>query len=1205
MDKSMASWPRLLRHEREIRGWSQEHVANRININPKTVGRWERGEVRPSLECRVLLCRLYKKDPTELGLVEDTTIPPVEGGKEQQTGASTLTMSQPAEFYHVDWGEAPYIRHLFGRDQECARLVEWITEEKSNVLTLLGSGGIGKTTLAAFVTRQVANQFEYVFWRSLQNTIPLSTFLHKCILLLSNNEQVELPESIDEKISLALGYMRKYRCLLVLDNLETLLRPGDETGNWLAGYEEYGWFIKQLAEVEHSSCLILTSREKPGEVVSAERGLSPVHSLRLTGLQFDEARQMLEGVNLSGSEEGWRAFIYLYSGNPLALKMVAGTIQELFDGEITRFLREGMAVFGDVYDLMKQQFHRLSTAEQEILYWLAIEREPVTLDALREDILRSVSKGVVWRALASLQKRSMIETSQMGFSLQPVIMEYVTHTLVEHIYHEIDQQEPKLLVKHALLLAQAKDYLRANQARLILTPLAHRLLDTLGQEAVAVKCKNMLTVLRRANVQQQSYAAGNLLNLLLHMGYDLYGYDFSHVQVRQAYLQNKPLPAVNLTGSEILSSLFTDTFGNVLSVAFSPDGSLLAAGTASCDIRIWQRAQGTARLTLKGHDHWVWSIAFSPDGRFLASGSIDQTVRLWDVLTGEELHICTGHTNRVRTVAFSPDGQVIASGSNDRTIRLWDVQTGQCLHVIKAHKDWVWSVMFSPDGSLLASASADHTICLWDRQTKHLLNTLEGHTDRILALAFSLDGRLLASGGGDLTVRVWDVRSGNCQQILLGHTHWIRSVAFAPDRSVVASGGDDRIIRFWDLESGRCRTTFQGHTNWVRSIAFSPDGLWLASGSDDQTVRLWEIATEHSLSTFQGYVNGITSAAYSPDGTLVACGSEDRTVRLWDAESGTCLDTLAGHAGWVWSVAFHPDPATHILASGSNDHTVRLWDISTGVCLRQLEGHADWIWSIAFSPDGSLLASGSEDQTIRLWNTRTGECLRILYGHVSSVGAVIFGSDGRTLASSGGDATVRLWDAQTGACLRIQTFAERSSWVAFSPRKSVLASASTDQAIHLFATDTGNYIKKLYGHTGVVRSVAFNVDGTLLASCGYDQTIRLWDVQSGTCLHILYGHTDWVRSVAFSPDGHSIVSGSKDGTIKYWSVQTGICFKTLRNQRLYENMNITNIKGLTDAQKDAIKLLGAMEEKQPRGAASQFPEAATETANLPEQRRSG
>jgi hypothetical protein len=526
-----------------------------------------------------------------------------------------------------------------------------------------------------------------VFWRSLQNAPPLLNILQKCIPFLSDNQQIDLPGDVEDQSSLLIDYLRKHRCLLILDNLETILQSGDEAGHWREGYEGYGRLIKRIGESQHQSCLLLTSREKPKEVAHAEGKTSPVRSLHLTGLELAEGKEILQGADLFGSDDAWKALIYLYAGNPLALKIVSGTIREVFGGDIVRFLKEGKAVFGDVDDLLDKQFRRLSALEQEILYWLAVEREAVSLDDLRENIVRLASKEVLVRALDSLRRRYMIETSNgASFTLQPVVMEYVTNKLVEQVYKEIDAEKPKLLANHALMKAQAKDYVRESQFRLILEPVIQRLLDTLEREDIGHKFKRMLSTLRETSSHKANFAAGNLLNLMVQFNIDLRGYDFSHLTVWQAYLQGVALPEVNFAHANLAKSVFTDTFGSVLSIAFSPNGELLAAGTAHGEIRLWQVTSGTPLPICQGHTDWVRSVACSPDGKIIASGSNDQTVRLWDTSTGQCLKTLQGHTHWVNSVAFSPDGKIVASGSDDGTIKLWDVQTSECLKTLRSDR---------------------------------------------------------------------------------------------------------------------------------------------------------------------------------------------------------------------------------------------------------------------------------------------------------------------------------------------------------------------------------------------------------------------------------------------------------------------------------------------------------------------------------------
>src|SRR5258708_10883360 len=197
-------------------------------------------------------------------------------------------------------------------------------------------------------------------------------------------------------------------------------------------------------------------------------------------------------------------------------------------------------------------------------------------------------------------------------------------------------------------------------------------------------------------------------------------------------------------------------------------------------------------MTLEGHSGMVTSVAFSPDGGLLASASGDHTIKLWDPQTGEQLRTLEGHSDSVLSVAFSPDGGLLVSASRDDTIKLWDPQTGEHLRTLEGHSHSVESVAFSPDGELLASASWDQTIKLWDPQTGEHLRTLEGHSDSVLSVAFSPDGGLMASASLDHTIKLWDPQTGEHLRTLEGHSHSVLSVAFFPDGGLLTSASQDQ-----------------------------------------------------------------------------------------------------------------------------------------------------------------------------------------------------------------------------------------------------------------------------------------------------------------------------------------------------------------------------------------------------------------------------
>jgi WD40 repeat protein/DNA-binding SARP family transcriptional activator len=1101
--------------------------------------------------------------------------------------------------------EIPETAQVCGRRLELAQLEQWLVHDRCRLVTLLGMGGVGKTTLAAAAARAVADQFDVVIWRSLLNAPPLDELLRSILPRLSPQHLIDMPIGLDAMMALLLDYLSERRCLLVLDNLESMLQP-DQPGYMRPDYRGYAQLIQRIAERRHQSCLLLTSRERPQGAEHMDERFALVRTLTLNGLDVATGQSLLVSCGLTSSHADAAALIERYSGNPLALNLVAQTVKDLFDGDVAAFLSIEAPIFDDIGAVLDQQFARLSSLERELLIWLAVEREPATVHVLRDDLLDPGSPRAFLEAVRALQRRSLVEQSAHGLVLQNVITEYLTGYLVDRICEEIvgsaeaqafgdttSSSAPSFsglpaglsmsaLNRYALLKATAKEYVRSSQVRLITQPIIARLITRLGKGGLAELLNRIIATLRAPPVPWPGYAAGNILNLLLQLGVDLRGYDFSHLNIRHAYLQGTLLPEVNFREADLAHAVFTHTFGDILAVHFDPDGQLCVAGLLAGKLCLWRAVDGQLLHEYQISGAGASIAAFSPNGRVLASADTDRQIRLWDVARGQLLHALYGHPETPWAVTFSADGTMLASSGRDGTLRLWDVATGQLRQTFQQHSTGIHALGFSPDGRTLASGDADGTVWVWRVGTTEPLHMLHGHRAEVRAVVFDVTGTMLASGGEERIIRVWRVpeAGGQIQIIhtLHAHTQIIRRLAMSADGRTLASGGMDTFVCLWDVRSGQAHQTLQGHAYPIHHLAFRADGRRLATVGTDQTICLWDVATGQRLDCLQVYSNQIYSVAFSPDGRWLASGGADSILRLWDVRyPGPAVGALQGHTGSIYTVAFSPEGGT--LASGGRDGTIRLWNIRSRSTIGTLYGHTNDVEAIAFSPDGRQLASASSDQTVRIWDVRSGQAAHLLHGHTDRVRSVAFSPDGRLVVSGSLDRTVRVWDARSGQAIHtLHGHTHGIKWIVFSRDGQLLASSSYDRTMRLWDAGTGKLLFAWPTQHTTILSMTFHPDGVLLATGATDYTVCLWDVSTGHLRATLRGHTNLIESVHFSPDGRWLASGSADETIRLWDVATGACLQTLRADGPYAGMNIAGVTGISEAQKAALKALGAVDE---------------------------
>jgi WD40 repeat protein len=285
---------------------------------------------------------------------------------------------------------------------------------------------------------------------------------------------------------------------------------------------------------------------------------------------------------------------------------------------------------------------------------------------------------------------------------------------------------------------------------------------------------------------------------------------------------------------------------------------------------------------VSGKVHYWLSVAWSPDGTKIASGSADRTIEIWNASSCSMLRNLSGHSDYVSSVAWSPDGTKIASVSY-KTINIWNASSGSLLRNLSGHSGYLLSVAWSPDGTKLVSGSEDNTIKIWDASSGSVLKTLSGHDDEVRSVAWSPDGTKIASGSYDKTIKIWDVSSGSVLKTLSGHNMSVYSVAWSPDGTKIASGSWDETVRIWNASSGSLLRNLSGHSDYVYPVAWSPDGTKIASGSLDGIIKIWNVSSGSVLKTLSGHNMSVRSVAWNPDGTKIAsAGFDDGTIKIWN-----------------------------------------------------------------------------------------------------------------------------------------------------------------------------------------------------------------------------------------------------------------------------------------------------------------------------------
>lgn len=1063
-------------------------------------------------------------------------------------------------------------KSFYGRNEQIAKIRRLVISERVKCVILHAVPGCGKSTLASIFllgtegdskintdlmnaySKGVLEHFKHVLWWRLTDAPLLKELIKTIYKIINKKNNKSIAENTVVACQQLLDDLGKNKILIVLDNFETLL---DDNGDWRSGFENYEIFLRSVCESKFDRVsLLITTREFPKIINELNYHSRSSQIIQLEGLDSDSFKNaILCESQLKSATDTWKWISERYRGNPLAARILSTYIAEMYDSNIDNFRRNEPDMVPEFSELLEYHFNRLTPYEKEIAYWLAVNREPVEIEVLKSDLLTFESKTKVTSSLKKLCTRIPIESSQKYYTLQPVLLDfislricnkmgnmyacgsneinnYLSRLLKDDISKEFKNGEFGLFDRICLVKGSSPEHIRMAQKRTLIFPLLESFNAHSGSKEITLMfLREIVDRYRHLSNGRRSYIGTNIATLIMSSEGKLENEDFSHTTLIQPYFSDTRIINCNFEHAVFVKPRFIEKQGAILELDISPCNKYVAIAGTLGEIRVWNFDTRMLIYSAILHKNWVRTVKFLAE-KIVSAGN-DGEIVVTDFLnqSNKEVRI-NAHIDWINSIIIIGN-DTFASLGEDGFVRIWSESLillgeinvnrkifdgyysevkqelvicteGGFLYFVALKNFKVSSyfeissrdlqkITFSEVHNAVICGDDMGEISLFELSSLTVINKF--NSESIFTRSLLVKGHLIYVGSEDGLIKVYDPDNKNTLvQQYKTHEAAVRSIVLLSNEKQIITASEDKSVKVTDLLSASIVDNIIGFSNTIWSANITSNGH-LVAGLENGELVVWKRPFRDHRRTIQTHTGRIFTVSVNSVNELVASAGVDKVVKVTDLNTDSLIATFEGHTDWIIRVCF--SHCGNFVFSASEDKTVMCWDIRNLTRKWVSRAHQARVTSIEVVKGCEFIFTGDENGVIAKHNAESGQLVTYYSGNKSKVRAMVLEINSQLLAVATEDGMIKIWNKNNSLMEQEVRISKSQIWgLVLTHSKSKLIAANNEGTLIIVNFNTLEVIKEVKAHNQAIWDLQMDRQRDYVYSSSGDETISIWDSEA-------------------------------------------------------------------------------------------------------------